>query len=344
MCPADVTRADTTALAGGHAQMPAGSRSSWRRLTGALLGKNALLIAWAVVIAVFGVWVPNTFLTTANFQTLFGSQAILLILTLGLLPALMVGLYDLSVAGTLGLALVLIGKLNVQNGWPIGFVVLVVLTVGLAVGALNAFVIVKLGVDSFVTTLGVGTALYGAAYAINDGSVSGISHTLVQISSSTLFGIQLAFYYGLALTVVMWYVIRFTPLGRALFMTGANFDVARLSGLRVESLRAGALLFSGFIAALAGVILGGLLGSAEPNVGSTYLLPAFAGAFLGATTVTPGRFNAWGTFVAIYFLVTGITGLELVGESGWITQVFYGGALVIAIVFGRVVGMKRRIQ
>ena len=89
-------------------------------------------------------------------------------------------------------------------------------------------------------------------------------------------GIQVVFYYALAL-VVVWYVFDYTPLGRYLYFVGAGRDVARLSGIRVSVVRAGSLVAAGLLSALAGVLLAGVLGSANPNIGNSYLLPAFAG-------------------------------------------------------------------
>ena len=137
------------------------------------------------------------------------------------------------------------------------------------------------------------------------------------------------------MTVLAWYVYARTPLGRYLYFVGSGRDVARLSGIKVDTLRAGALVAAGVISAFAGVVLAGVLGSSSPSVSGHYLLPAFAAVFLGATAITPGRFNPWGTFVGVYFLITGITGLELLGLIGWIEQVFYGAALIIAVALSR---------
>jgi ribose transport system permease protein len=114
-----------------------------------------------------------------------------------------------------------------------------------------------------------------------------------------------------------------------------------LAGIPVNKIRAGSLIASAVVSAAGGVVLGGYLGASDPNTGTAYLLPAFAAAFLGATAITPGRFNAWGTFIAVYFLATGITGLEVIGLSGWITQVFYGGSLIVAIAFSHLAGQRR---
>jgi ribose transport system permease protein len=155
-----------------------------------------------------------------------------------------------------------------------------------------------------------------------------------------LGGLQAAFFYGLGLTVLFWYVFSHTPLGRYLYFVGAGRNVARLAGLRVDALRVGSLVAAGFFSALAGVMLAGLNGSADPNVGSAFLLPAYAAAFLGSTVFQPGRFNPWGTFVAVYFLVTGITGLQLLGIASWIEPVFYGGSLVLAVAASRLAARR----
>jgi ribose transport system permease protein len=302
--------------------------------------RYGIIVVWLGVIAVFSILRPDTFFTFGNVQTIAGSQAVLVILTLGLIVPLAVGEFDVSIAGVMGLALVLVGWLNVIHQWPIVPSILVALGAGLLVGAINAFFVVVVQVESIVVTLGMGTLLTGAAVGINDQSTGGISQSLVDTVGNSLFGIPLAFYYGLALTVIAWYILSYTPLGRYVYFVGAGRDVARLSGLPVDRIRVGAFLISGLTGALAGVVLAGWLGASDPNVSSTYLLPSFAAAFLGASVIKPGRFNPWGTLIAAYFLVTGVTGLELVGLAGWIEQVFYGASLVLAVAFSRLAGRR----
>jgi ribose transport system permease protein len=111
--------------------------------------------------------------------------------------------------------------------------------------------------------------------------------------------------------------------------------VARLSGVRVGRVRFAALLASGALAAAAGVLSAGEQGGADPSSGAALLLPAFAAAFLGATSVVPGRFNPWGTLVAAYFLATGVTGLQILGVESFVQQLFYGGALIVAVALTR---------
>ena len=310
-----------------------------------LVERYGIMLVWVAVIVVFSILRPSTFPTTINFETIFGTQAVLLVMTLGLIVALTAGEFDLSIGSAMGFGAVLIAWLNVNHGWPIGWAVLATLVFGLFFGLVNALLVVKIGVPSLVATLGTGTLLGGVAFGItNSVTIGGISTKLVNATSDQVFGLTIAFYVGLAGVVLLWYVLEFTPLGRHLLFVGESREVARLAGLRVDGIRAGSLVASACVATFAGVMQAGSVGAADPGGGSSYLLPAFAGAFLGQTAIKPGRFNAWGTFVAVYFLVTGITGLELLGYVGWVQDVFYGGSLVVAVALGRIAARRRTVE
>jgi len=305
---------------------------------GRLLERFGLLIAWGIVVAVFGALRPDTFLTTANFSTIFGSQAVLVLLTLGLLIPLTAGDYDLSIAGVLSLSAMILAVLNAQDGWSIGPAIVVALAAGAGVGAVNGLFVIVFGVDSFIVTLGTGTVMQGLVLWIShSNTITGVSSSLVNaVFGIDFLSIPLAFYYGLGLCVVLWLVLEYTALGRRLLFVGRGRRVARLSGLNVSRLRWGALIAGGLVSAGAGVVYAGTTGGADPTSGGSFLLPAFAAAFLGATTIVPGRFNPWGTLAAVYFLVTGITGLTILGAESYVQQLFYGGALVFAVALSQI--------
>jgi ribose transport system permease protein len=308
-----------------------------RSLAADLLERYALLLVWVAVIVVFGILRPDTFLTTSNFSTIFGSQAILVVLTLALLPPLTAGDYDLSVAATLTLSSMTLAILNVNHGWSIGAAIAAALAVGLLIGIINGALVVLLGIDSLIVTLGTSTFLAGVVlWVSNSLTISGVSQSLIDVVVINRFlGVPLAFYYGIAVGLVMFYVFEYMPIGRRLLFVGRGRSVARLSGIRVVRLRWGAFMASGLISAFAGVLYVGTLGSADPTSGLSFLLPAFAAAFLGATTIMPGRFNPLGSIAAVYFLVTGITGLQLLGVQTFVQQLFYGGALVLAVALSQ---------
>jgi ribose transport system permease protein len=303
-----------------------------RLSAGTMLSKYGLLIAGAALIAFFTAMRPDTFFTWTNLAVNLNTKATLVILVLSVLPCLAAGLYDMSIAGSMGLSYVLVGYLNVVHDLPIGVAALAALLAGVAVGLVNSFLIVGVGIESLIATLGMGTMLSGVALGINGATVSGLSEDFVAAFRFSVHGIQMVFIIALLLTTLLWYVFSHTPIGRYLFVVGAGAEVARLSGLRVKALQTGALLVSSTGAAFAGVALAGTQNSVDPNSAAKLLLPAFAAAFLGSTAIVPGRFNAWGAFAAVYFLATGITGLQFLGFSGWIENVFYGGTLVLAVL------------
>ena len=316
---------------------PAAERERTRPRMADLAERYALLAAWGVTIVVFGILRPDTFLTTSNFTTIFGSQAILVVLTLALLVPLTAGDYDLSVAATMGLSSMTLAILNVNHGWSIWLAALAALGVGLLVGLINGALVVLLDIDSLIATLGSSTFIAGVILWIsNSQTISGVSETLINLTVIDRFlGIPLEFYYGIALGLVMLYVFEFMPVGRRLLFVGRGRGVARLSGIRVARLRWGSLAASGVISAFAGILYCGTLGSADPTSSLSFLLPAFAAAFLGATTIMPGRFNPIGSIAAVYFLVTGITGLQLLGVETFVQQLFYGGALILAVALSQ---------
>jgi ribose transport system permease protein len=317
---------------GNTAGTAAQARPRTRRW-GSRIEAGALPVAWLAVFVVFAVLLPDTFLSTASVSNILGSQAVPLVLTLSLVLPLVCGDYDMSVASVATLAAMVIAMLNVQQGWPITAAIAAGIAVALLCGLVNGAVIVFFGVDSLIVTLGTGTVIQGIVLWLSDSTtISGISSSLVDlVIGYKLFSVPAAFYYGLALCCVLWYLLQHTALGMRMLFVGRGRDVARLSGIKVGRVRMGALMGSAGLAGVAGTLYAGTTGSADPSSGTSFLLPAFAAVFLGATTVIPGRFNAWGAFIAVYFLATGITGLQLLGAESFVQQLFYGGALVIAV-------------
>src|SRR5712692_628470 len=147
-----------------------------------LLSRYGLLVALAGIVLVFGVLEPDLFLRPRNIQTILSERAVLLILTLGMLPSLAAGEYDLSSASTMGLSFVLVGWLNVVHGWPIVPSVAVAISAALLVGLVNAYVIVVLDVASIVATLGMASVMAGIATGIHNLIVTGISEQLVALA------------------------------------------------------------------------------------------------------------------------------------------------------------------
>ena len=301
--------------------------------------RYGLIVVWMILIAIFGALRPDTFLTWQNISTVLGSQAILVIVTLGVIVSLTANDFDLSIANTLSLSSLTVAILNVNHGWPLGVAVVCALAIGATVGLVHGFFIVVFRIHSLIVTLGVGTFLHGIGlWASDSQTISGIDPLLSDIVIvKRLFGIPLIFYYAILLAALVWYVFEYTAVGRRILFVGRGREVARLSGVHTDRLRWLCLVASGLFGSIAGIFYAGTQGAADPVSGDSYLLPALAAAFLGSTSILPGRFNPWGSTVAVYFLVTGITGLIFLGFGSFIQDMFYGGALVLAVTLSQIV-------
>ena len=141
------------------------------------------------------------------------------------------------------------------------------------------------------------------------------------------------------MAVSIWYLLEHTASGRRLYATGFNPDAARLAGVRTDRLRFLSLVASGGLAGATGIVLASMLGSGSPTAGTPYLLPAFAAAFLGATQLKHGRFNAGGTIIAVLLLGTGVTGLALANAPQWAGDMFVGVVLIASLAL---TGLQRR--
>jgi ribose transport system permease protein len=308
--------------------------------------KFGLLGVWALLILGFGLLTPTMF-SWQPYASMLGFNSIIVVLTLGLILPLSAGDFDLSGASVLTLAAMIVAILNVKSGVPIPVAVAIALLVGALVGAINAFFILYFRIHSLIVTLGVGYFINGVILWISNSAVvfgQSLSSLVAVVFGARLFGIALLFWYALILTIVLWYLFEYTAAGRRLLFVGRGREVARLSGVKVERVRGGALIASGVIAALAGVLYTGMRGSADPSSGLAFLLPAFAAAFLGSTVIYPGRFNPWGAFVAVFFLSTGILGLNFLGADSYVQNLFYGGGLVVAVAISQLVRKRQAMD
>lgn len=331
------TVADVVSQLDDKARRAPTSRLSW------WIERFALLVVWLVVVGIFGAIEPSTFLTVGNLANILGSNTVIFVVMMAALIPLRAGDFDLSVAAVSGLVSVVVASLNVNQGLPILAACGVGIGIGVIVGCVNAVAVIVFRNDSFIVTLGTGTVITGIAFAASGANtIAGVSGSLVQwIFSNTLFGIPLEFYYALALLCLLWYLWEMTPLGQRILFVGTARRVAKLSGVAVGRIRAASFVGAGVVAALSGVLYLGTTGSADATTSASFLLPAFAAAFLGTTCIKPGRFNAVGGGIAVFFLSTGVAGLQLMGVQNYVQQLFYGGALVLAVTIAQVVGRRR---
>jgi ribose transport system permease protein len=296
--------------------------------------KYSGLYVWALLVVIFALWIPELFLQSSTFKQVLTFQAISAIIALGLILPVAAGAFDLTIAGTVTVS-VCFTAWALTNGYGIVVAAGGSILIGLVIGLANSFVVVKLKVNSFIGTLGMSSILIAIAYMITDSSQIVLSTAgyapFFEFARTEVLGLPLSVYYAGAIALLLWWILEYTPGGRYLYAVGGNPVASRLAGVRVGRVTMLAFLASGASSAFAGIVYLATIGTATPDSGSGYLLPAFSAVFLGATQIRPGRVNVLGTLVAIFLLATGVTGLQLAGAPSYVTQLFNGVALIVAV-------------
>jgi ribose transport system permease protein len=243
------------------------------------------------------------------------------------------GRIDLTVGYGIVLWHILAISLQTMFGfsWPLA--VLTVLVLGGFMGMLNGLLVEVAKIDSFIATLGTGTILYALALWHSGGRqiVGALPDSFYALNTTMVFGLPITGYYVVVIALMMWFVYEYLPIGRYLYAIGASPKAAALNGIPVRKYVMGSFIASGLFTALAGVLLAAKLRIGQASVGLEYLLPALVGAFLGSTTIKPGRVNVWGTMIGIIILAVGISGIQQFGGSFWVEPMFNGVTLLIAI-------------
>jgi len=307
------------------------------------LTRYSLVILWIVMLAILVVAIPDGINPLTAMRAVLGQISPIIFLGLAVVITMAVGEFDLSFAAIFGFTAVAIPALNVLYGWPIWIAILTGFAMALAWGLINGLLIVKVGISSVVVTLGTASVAAGIGLLLSqETTVSGIDPQLGAIANTRFLELPLLFWYGIILVAIVAYIMSATPLGRSMLFVGSNPAVAKLAGISVTSVRIGAYLSSAALCGFAGVMLSLSLGGFNPISAATNLMPTFAAVFLGTVAVIPGRFNPIGMAIAAYFLLTGVFGLQLLGFTGWIVQVFYGVALVVAVTVSHL--LRKRIK
>jgi len=316
-----------------------GSRIQWS----SVLERYGLMVIFAVVFIGFSLRTEH-FGTITNVKIILGTQSVLAMVALAAIVPLITGKFDLSVGAIVGTSSIVAAAVMSRHDGGLAAAVIAALLVGAAIGVVNGILVGYVGVDSFIATLAMGTVLQGLVQWYSGGAtISGnISETLISASSGYVWGVPKGFLWMLPAAVGLWYVLTQTPLGRHMASIGSNDRAAHLAGIRVKALTLASFVVGALLASVAGVLVTGQAGSANPETAlGAMLLPAFAAAFLGRSAFTPGKFNVPGTLLAVYFVAFSVSGFQFLGADSWIQQVFSGCALAGAVTLSTVLGRRR---
>ena len=287
-----------------------------------------------LLIVVFSVWAPNTFPTSTTFHSVLNQMALPGLMALALVVPLSARTFDLSIGSAMTLANLVVAWLLVSHGWSLIPAILATLACGLAMGVVNGIVVVGARIDSFIGTMATGALFAAVAEIITTQNISGTQiqqgSGFANIANNTFLGLNWPLWITLAVAVVLWYFQRYTVTGRRIYAVGFNERGSQLVGISTKRLKFIALVVAAVVVALAAMLATSTFQTGDPNLGSPYLLDAYAAAFLGSTQFG-GRFNAWGTLLAVLMISTGLQGITLVASATWPQDMFRGLVLLLAL-------------
>jgi erythritol transport system permease protein len=322
-----------------------------------LLMKLRTFIALFAVLIFFSIFAPN-FLSSANFVLMSKHVALNAFLALGMTYVIITGGIDLSVGSTVGLCGMVAGGLilngvDLPGGWTVYFnvfeVVLITLGVGVLIGVINGLLITRLNVAPFIATLGTLYVARGAGLLLSEGAtfpnLVGKAELGTQgfgwIGGTRLIGLPVSVWLLIFVALVAAYVSRYTPIGRHIFAVGGNERAARMSGVRVNRVKMAVYMFSGFCAAIVGIIISSELMASHPATGESFELNAIAAAVLGGTSMSGGRGSVGGTIIGAFVIGILSDGLVMMGVSSFWQMVIKGLVIIFAVVVDQA---QRRLQ
>jgi ribose transport system permease protein len=320
----------------------AGTTSRSDRANG-LLAKYGLLGAFLLTIVVFSLARPDTFPTMDNAKSILTVAAPSLIVAAGLTVVLVMQDFDLSFGAMIGLAGGTATSLAVHYGWSWQLALVAALVFGVAAGVINGYIVAYLGGSSFIITLAMGTVLTGVEFALTGQNTvySGVSDSYAKIAGDTFLGLSNQIWIAAVIALVIWVLLDRSEIGRYMYAIGGNPEAAELSGVRVRLLRTFGFVVVGVAAAVVGILITSESAAYNPNAGTSYLLPAFAAAFLGSAVFRPGEFNLPGTVVGVLFLGVIQTGLTMLDFETYAINLVQGGILISAVLVSRL-GQRAR--
>ncbi|ESY41823.1 MULTISPECIES: ABC transporter permease [unclassified Mesorhizobium] len=321
------------------------------------LMKARTFIALIAVLIFFSIAAPN-FLSTANLILMSKHVALNAFLAMGMTFVIITGGIDLSVGSIVGLCGMVAGYL-VLNGIDLQFgytvycnvveIALITLAVGILIGAVNGLLITRLNVAPFIATLGVLYVARGLALLSSDGrtfpnlvgkpelGTTGFGF----LGAGRLLGLPVAIWILIVVALAAAYLAKYTPLGRHIFAVGGNERASRISGVRVNMVKMFVYMFSGFCAAIVGLIISSELMASHPATGESFELNAIAAAVLGGTSMSGGRGTIGGTIVGAFVIGILSDGLVMMGVSSFWQMVIKGLVIIVAVVVDQA---QRRLQ
>ena len=297
-------------------------------LPGPLLGLIVVVVALS--------FMSPYFLTVRNLTNIVSQNADIGVMAAGAALVILIGGIDLSVGSALALSLMTSAWLYREHGLPFLLCVVLGLVVGALVGLVNGVLATYGRIQPFVATLATMSAAAGLAlYLTNGNPITGFPSWYLNITSLEPLGIPLEAIILVATYLLVAFWLHYRPSGRALYAVGGNAEVARLSGLNVTRLKIGVYVVASTLAAVAGIIVGSRLNSAQPTAGTADLLNVIAVVVIGGASLSGGSGGMLNTFIGLLIIGVLNNGMSLLNVSPNLQPVVIGAAIIVAVLTDR---------
>lgn len=299
-----------------------------------------VLISLLILALVMSI-LSKRFLTMDNLMNVASQAAISAIISVGMFLAILTGGIDLSVGSVLALSTMVMGAVCVNLGFNPYLSILICLSTGTFLGALNGLMLTKMSLPHpFISTLGMQKMARGIALVITSAAPISLFPPQVQFLGNNYVGpVPVSFVLVAVLYACMYLFLTRTAPGRHIYAVGGNREASRLSGIKVESTLNMVYMISGFTAALAGIVLVGRVNASYPLAGLDYETDAIAAVIIGGASFFGGVGSIGNTIIGVLIIAVLRNGLNLLNvDSNY--QTFAIGAVIIVAVYIDVVRQK----
>ena len=308
-----------------------------------IVGENnfqimSILSGLLVMMLVFSM---NTqyFFTSNNLLTIALQTSMIAIIALGQTFVLITAGIDLSIGSIIAISGV-VSAMSMKAGVPLEFAIILGLLSGVLVGLINGVLIAHGDLPPFVVTLGSMSVVKGVALLITGGiPVTGLEKSFNVIGNSKMLGVPIPVLITIILTIIFGFILSKTKLGTEIFAVGSNLEAAKYSGINTKKIIVTVYVFSGFLAAIAGIIMASRIASGQPTAGTGYELYSVAAAVIGGVSLAGGEGLLIGTLIGALIIGVLRNGLNLLSVSAFVQEIMIGIVIIVAVFADRI---KRR--
>lgn len=328
-----------------HAAVGDGQASpSSSRLSFQTVAPWSVVAGYIVMVVVFTVLRPDTFLTTGTLGNLLDQAVVPVILACGLTVVVAVGEFDLSFTAVLGVSAGLVITFMAVEGMAVPIAMLLVVLIALGIGVIIGALVTLGRASSFIVTLAISSVVIGFELAITDNKTIflGVPQAYVALGQGSTLTVHRPVLLMVIIVLAVSYLMHATTYGRHVYAVGGNRTAAFLAGVPVRRVRIAAFVLVAVLAAFGAFVRTSVSGSYFPNASDGYLLNTYAAVFLGAAAVRSGKFTVPGSVFGVIWLLTLQTGLTQLNQPAWASTLLQGVVLSVAVLLAARVRREAR--